>query len=310
MITEAAWTLTGSSEFVVAGESFTLTCNPQDSNAIAVKWKRLDIDTTAAGTSRASVQANGCKIGSGYDTQYQYTCEPGPVYKLTIPANVMKNSQNNKVWRCESVFGGAEAEYQVKVQVPVPSVSLEGISGQQITVTAGQSKSITCVTGASRPAPHILWYIGMTNMTSSSTETQLPSQELFYARSILTFIPTKSQNGLQINCKAYNIDNNMVELTTKRILNIQYVPGKVILSPSSLDNIVNETYQLGPIKCSATCEPPCNYKWIRPYQDVIQGDTMTISSIQRTQRGTYKCQAYNTVGTQNSSDISVIVHCK
>ncbi|KAJ8311822.1 hypothetical protein KUTeg_010635 [Tegillarca granosa] len=47
----------------------------------------------------------------------------------------------------------------ISIIVPVPSVALEGISGQQITVTAGQSKSITCVTGASRPASHILWYI-------------------------------------------------------------------------------------------------------------------------------------------------------
>ncbi|KAJ8313840.1 hypothetical protein KUTeg_008401 [Tegillarca granosa] len=110
----------------------------------------------------------------------------------------------------------------ISIIVPVPSVSLEGISDQQITVTAGQSKSITCVTGPSRPAPRVLWYIGLTNMTQPSTETQIPSQELFKTRSTLTFIPTKSQNGLQINCKAYNTDNNMVELTTKPTLNVQY----------------------------------------------------------------------------------------
>ncbi|KAJ8313147.1 hypothetical protein KUTeg_009298 [Tegillarca granosa] len=115
MLTEAAWTLTGSSEFAVAGESFTLTCNPQDSNAVAVKWKRLDIDTTDTGTSRATIEATGCKIGSGSDTQYQYTCEPGPVYKLTIPANVMTSSHNNKVWRCESLFGGGGEEYTLMV---------------------------------------------------------------------------------------------------------------------------------------------------------------------------------------------------
>ncbi|KAJ8311824.1 hypothetical protein KUTeg_010637 [Tegillarca granosa] len=66
--------------------------------------------------------------------------------------------------------------------VPVSSVALERISGQQITVPAGQSKSITCVTGSSRPASRILWYIGGTNLTSLSTETQVPSQELFYTR--------------------------------------------------------------------------------------------------------------------------------
>ncbi|KAJ8311174.1 hypothetical protein KUTeg_011275 [Tegillarca granosa] len=196
----------------------------------------------------------------------------------------------------------------ISIIVPVSSVFLEGITGQEITITSGQSKSITCITGASRPASRILWYIGLTNVTSLSTETQISSRELFYTRSILTFIPTQSQNGLQVNCKAYNTDNNMVELTTKPILNIQYGPGQVILSPSSLDYIVNETYQIGPIKCSATCKPPCYYKWIIPNQDFIEGDTLMINSTQRTQSGTYKCQAYNTVGTQNSSGISIIVH--
>ncbi|KAJ8306770.1 hypothetical protein KUTeg_015678 [Tegillarca granosa] len=72
-----------------------------------------------------------------------------------------------------------------------------------------------------------MWYIGVTNVTSLSTETQIQSQEpeLFYTRNTLTFIPTKSQNGLQINCKAYNTDNNMVEVTTKPTLNVQYPPG-------------------------------------------------------------------------------------
>ncbi|KAJ8316566.1 hypothetical protein KUTeg_005881, partial [Tegillarca granosa] len=300
-------------------------------------------------------------------------------------------------------------------EVPVPSVSLEGISGQQITVKAGQSKSITCVTGASRPAPRFLWYIGVTNVTSLSTETQVPTQKLFYTRSTLTFIPTKTQNGLQVNCKAYNTDNNMIELTTKPTLNVQYPPDDanavikqgntistiegnsstlvcevrgdgpvsisyqpeimlytrnegenlgpiqcvsdcnpkcnfvwtrpgqsdyigenltisgitrtqggeskctasssygngpdpVILTPSTNNYIVYETYQLGPIKCAATCKPACSYKWISPHQDVIQGDTLKINSIQRIQTGTYKCQAYNAVGTRNSNDVFVIVH--
>ncbi|KAJ8311171.1 LOW QUALITY PROTEIN: hypothetical protein KUTeg_011272 [Tegillarca granosa] len=186
--------------------------------------------------------------------------------------------------------------------VYLSSVSLEGITGQEITVTSGQSKSITCVTGASRPASRILWYIGLTNVTLLSTETQIPSQELFYTRSTLAFIPIKSQNGLKINCKAYNTDNNIMELSTKPTLNVQYGPGHVTLTPPFLDNI---TYQLGPMKCSATCEPPCNYRWIRPNQGVIQGDTLMINSIQRTQTGTYKCQAYNTVGTQNSNAAAV-----
>ncbi|KAJ8321358.1 hypothetical protein KUTeg_001084 [Tegillarca granosa] len=140
IVLESTWTLTGSSEFAVAGESFTLICNPPDSNAIAVKWKRLDIDTTATGTCRASVEANGCRIDNKSDTQYQYTCEPGPVYKLTIPANVMTNSQNNKVWRCESVFGGSGDKYTLRVA----GINIT-IRGSSQYVVPGRPFTFTCV---------------------------------------------------------------------------------------------------------------------------------------------------------------------
>ncbi|KAJ8313508.1 hypothetical protein KUTeg_008069 [Tegillarca granosa] len=46
-------------------------------------------------------------------------------------------------------------------------------------------------------------------------------------------------------------------------------PDPVILTPSTNTYIVNETFQLGPIKCSATCKPACSYKWIRPNQNDI-----------------------------------------
>ncbi|KAJ8321364.1 hypothetical protein KUTeg_001090 [Tegillarca granosa] len=334
-VTEAAWTLTGSSEFAVAGESFTLTCNPQDSNAVAVKWKRLDIDTTDTGTSRATIEATGCKIGSGSDTQYQYTCEPGPVYKLTIAANVMTNSHNNKVWRCESLFGGGGEEYtlmvaginitirgssqyvvserpftftcvfnpggaqskqllqngktfeavqlsndglgvcynvtsaaticdpsrcscsqkgdistakwtissidaeyswkckefndlspalNLKVAVPVSSVTLYQVTGAQIDVIAGQNISLTSVTGQSRPRSYIQWYIGTDNYTINSSSTVTNGQdELTSVTSILTFTVTRKQANLAVNCKAYNIDpNKTVELVNKPKLNVQY----------------------------------------------------------------------------------------
>ncbi|KAJ8319720.1 LOW QUALITY PROTEIN: hypothetical protein KUTeg_002731 [Tegillarca granosa] len=185
----AAWTLTGSSEFAVAGESFTLTCNPHDSNAVAVKWKRLDIDTTATGTSRATIEATGCKIGSGSDTQYQYTCEPGPVYKLTIPANEMTNSQNNKVWRCESTFGGgaaeykvkvqdnsAAAEYKVKVQVPVSSISIQAdnaFNQNVIIVYENTTKTFYCITNGCRPKANIsVTTTGVTKGQSTESTTQ------------------------------------------------------------------------------------------------------------------------------------------
>ncbi|KAJ8316433.1 hypothetical protein KUTeg_006447 [Tegillarca granosa] len=128
-VKDATWTLRGSSNFAVAGEAFTLTCNPQDFRAVAVTWKRLDIDTSGTGTNRAFVEANGCGISSGSDTQYQYTCEPGPVYKLTIPANV-------------------------KTNIPVSSISIQAgnVVIQQVTVIYENiPKTFCCIKNGCRP---------------------------------------------------------------------------------------------------------------------------------------------------------------
>ncbi|KAJ8316471.1 hypothetical protein KUTeg_006485 [Tegillarca granosa] len=196
---KAAWTLTGSSEFAVA-----------DSNAVAIKWKRLDIDTTATGTSRASVEANGCNIGSGYDTQYQYTCEPGHIYKLTIPANVMTNSQNNKVWRCESVFGaGAGDEYKVIVQVPVSSIYMQADNAvnQQVNVIYENTpKTFYCIANGCRPKANVT--LTTTGVTKGQlTDSTLPQDgDLIITRvsQVITAIRGGSTaNTLQ--CSAVNI---------------------------------------------------------------------------------------------------------
>ncbi|KAJ8321342.1 hypothetical protein KUTeg_001103 [Tegillarca granosa] len=127
-----------------------------------------------------------------------------------------------------------------------------------------------------------------------------------YNGEILAIISiTRIQEG-EYKCTASNIYGSISGSNISVVVN--YGPDPVILTPPTYNYIVNETFQLAPITCSATCKPACSYKWIRPNQDVIQGDTLMINGIQRTQTGTYKCQAYNTVGTRNSNDVYVTVH--
>ncbi|KAJ8322436.1 hypothetical protein KUTeg_000010 [Tegillarca granosa] len=226
-VTDAVWTLTGSSEFAVAGKSFTLTCDPHDSNALAVKCKRLDIDTTAAGTSRATVEANGCRFDFGSDTQYQYTCVPGPVYKLTIPANVMTNSQNNKVWRCESLFGGAAAEHKVKVQVPVSSVSLQAdnaVNQNVIVIYESIPNTFYCITNGCRPKANV------TVTTSGVTEGPLTESTTQNGDLMITRVAQviKAYRGgstaKTIQCSAVNIQGRQSVASQLITFNVYYIP--------------------------------------------------------------------------------------
>ncbi|KAJ8316100.1 hypothetical protein KUTeg_006114 [Tegillarca granosa] len=226
MITEAAWTLRGSSEFAVAGESFTFICNPQNSNAIAVIWKRLDIDTTATGTSRAVVEANGCKIGSGSDTQYQYTCEPGPVYKLTIPANVMTNSQNNIVWRCDNFFGGAAAEYKVKVHVQVSNVYIQADNAvnQVNVIYENIPMTFYCKTNGCHPKANVT--VTTTGVTKGQlTESTTQNGDLIITR--VSQVITANRGGSTaktIQCSTFNIQGRPPVTSQLVTLDVFYIP--------------------------------------------------------------------------------------
>ncbi|KAJ8311026.1 hypothetical protein KUTeg_011422 [Tegillarca granosa] len=327
---EAAWTLTGSSEFAVAGESFTLTCNPHDSNDFAVYWKRLDIDTT--GTNRASVVANGCKVEKGSDTQYRYTCEPGPVYKLTIPANVMTNSQNNKVWRCESVFGGAAAEYKIKLQVPVSSVYIQADNAAipQVNVIYDNiPKTFYCITNGCRPKANIT--VTTTGVTKGQfTESTTQNGDLIITR--VSQVITANRGGSTaktIQCSAVNIQGR--QQITSQLLTLDGdsdltltcqqsggYPLSVITwsceaqtgttnndSPIITLDATNIKVQEGDNlnrQCLAIGNPTPTVKWYRGSTELTSytfiSASLVFSNIDRNQADTYQCKATAT-GKQN-----------
>lgn len=125
-------------------------------------------------------------------------------------------------WKCKE-FNDLSPALNLKVAVPVSSVTLYQVTGAQIDVIAGQNISLICVTGQSRPLSYIQWYIGTDNYTINSSSTVNNGQdELTSVTSILTFTITRNQANLTVNCKAYNINpNTTVEHVSKPKLNIK-----------------------------------------------------------------------------------------
>jgi hypothetical protein len=67
---------------------------------------------------------------------------------------------------------------------------------------------------------------------------------------------------------------------------------------------------LGPIICSAQCNPPCQFYWITPDGSVVAGSNLTIPSLSKNDHGTFTCHSGNGYGNNATKKLSVAVNCK
>ncbi|KAK3590305.1 hypothetical protein CHS0354_036003 [Potamilus streckersoni] len=97
------------------------------------------------------------------------------------------------------------------MKVTVASLQQNGqtVLDKTLTVTSGKPSTIYCITGNSRPAANIDWYIGFQKRGSETS---------------LNFIPTNEDNDKAIYCQAYNIDPNQPVLSNKPILFVRAAP--------------------------------------------------------------------------------------
>ncbi|XP_048240964.1 basement membrane-specific heparan sulfate proteoglycan core protein-like [Haliotis rufescens] len=117
-----------------------------------------------------------------------------------------------------------------------------------------------------------------------------------------------SRDSHSYRCKA--TEGQGLESEWSQLYNMepQYGPYAVTLQPTSLSYTRREGQESVPsILCSATCRPACTYKWFKDGTVHSDGATLTLPVADRSQTGSYKCQASNTHGTNDSSSVSVDV---
>ena len=86
-------------------------------------------------------------------------------------------------------------------------------TGEVLNVTQGESITLTCTTGTSRPAPTIKWYIGNTKQSIIGTNFE--------------FAPQNAHNDKDVYCTAYNLQlEEDAAVSQKPKL---YVKGKVLI---------------------------------------------------------------------------------
>ncbi|XP_063442035.1 hemicentin-1-like [Mytilus trossulus] len=86
-------------------------------------------------------------------------------------------------------------------------------------------------------------------------------------------------------------------------------PGSSLqFDPSTNSLTKTKGEQLGPLNCSATCNPPCQYTWTKPDKSTIIGGQLIITSLSFGDHGHFICTASNAIGGSQNKSLDVTVN--
>ncbi|CAC5424009.1 unnamed protein product [Mytilus coruscus] len=105
---------------------------------------------------------------------------------------------------------------------------------------------------------------------------------------------TKSDKGINVSCQATDDLGKVSNMSNTVTLNPYYGPDKVDLTPEYTAKNVTEGTSLGPIICTASCNPECKFQWklktTGKFEDLhTNKNNLTVIDITRNQSGIYRC---------------------
>ncbi|KAL3887585.1 hypothetical protein ACJMK2_027524 [Sinanodonta woodiana] len=152
-----------------------------------------------------------------------------------------------------------------------------------LTVNSGEPVTLTCVTGTSRPAPNIVWYIGSWLIGSGTS---------------LIFTPSNTDHNKVIYCQAYNTDPNLRVDSNKPSLFVKVRVTEVFLQQNNQNITSTLTVNSGEpvtLTCiTGTSRPAPNIDWYIGSRSVGSGTSLTFTPSNTDHNEVIFCQAYNT----------------
>ncbi|KAL3887601.1 hypothetical protein ACJMK2_027538, partial [Sinanodonta woodiana] len=151
-----------------------------------------------------------------------------------------------------------------------------------LTVNSGEPVTLTCVTGISRPAPTIGWYIGSRSIGSGTS---------------LTFTPSNTDHNEVIFCQAYNTDPNLKVVSNKPILFVRVRVTEAFLQQNNQDITSTLTVNSGEpvtLTCvTGTSRPDPIISWYIGSRPIGSGTSLTFTPSSTDHNEVIFCQVYN-----------------
>ncbi|XP_027555339.1 cell adhesion molecule 1 isoform X9 [Chiroxiphia lanceolata] len=191
-------------------------------------------------------------------------------------------------------------EIYTTITVLVPPRNLV-IDIQKETAVEGEEIELNCTAMASRPATTIRWFKGNKELTGKSEVEQW--SDMYTVTSQLLLKVGREDDGVPVICL---VDHPAVkDLQTQRYLEVMYKPQVRVSQNYPLQGLTREGEPLE-LTCTAFGKPqPTDMRWLRvddemPQHVVVSGSNLLISNLNKTDNGTYRCEASNAVGKSHA----------
>uniref|UniRef100_A0A452QYJ6 Cell adhesion molecule 1 n=1 Tax=Ursus americanus TaxID=9643 RepID=A0A452QYJ6_URSAM len=173
---------------------------------------------------------------------------------------------------------------------------------QKDTAVEGEEIEVNCTAMASKPATTIRWFKGNKELKGKSEVEEW--SDMYTVTSQLMLKVHKEDDGVPVICQVEHpaVTGN---LQTQRYLEVQYKPQVHIQMTYPLQGLTREGDALE-LTCEAIGKPqPVMVTWVRvddemPQHAVLSGPNLFINNLNKTDNGTYRCEASNIVGKAHS----------
>ncbi|XP_054549091.1 cell adhesion molecule 1 isoform X7 [Talpa occidentalis] len=192
-------------------------------------------------------------------------------------------------------------ESYTTITVLVPPRNLM-IDIQKDTAVEGEEIEVNCTAMASKPATTIRWFKGNKELKGKSEVEEW--SDMYTVTSQLMLKVNKEDDGVPVICQVEHpaVTGN---LQTQRYLEVQYKPQVHIQMTYPVQGLTREGDALE-LTCEAIGKPqPVMVTWVRvddemPQHAVLSGPSLFINNLNKTDNGTYRCEASNIVGKAHS----------
>uniref|UniRef100_A0A4X1UNM5 Ig-like domain-containing protein n=1 Tax=Sus scrofa TaxID=9823 RepID=A0A4X1UNM5_PIG len=185
------------------------------------------------------------------------------------------------------------------------------ISGFSSPVMEGDLMQLTCKTSGSKPAADIRWFKNDKEIKDVKYLKEEDANRKTFTVSSLDFRVDRSDDGVAVICRVDHESLNATPQVAMQVLEIHYTPSVKIIPSTPFP----QEGQPLILTCESKGKPlPEPVLWTKdggelpdPDRMVVSGRELNILFLNKTDNGTYRCEATNTIG-QSSAEYVLIVH--